>query len=186
LAEGTQQQESTKGISPKAKCRATVIDRFQAMVSGLRASAHARPMRSRTDADERPRALAIMRPGPHLERLQGIFHEEDWELVIAETMLSALTRQKKNPLPIVLWERELTDCDWRKAVSVLSGLPPRPWVILLSGRYDRNLWEDLTGFGGSDIVRTPLDRETVIHSVRSGWSLWRHLQQLRRATGHRP
>jgi len=126
-----------------------------------------------------------MRPGPERDALQAIFREADWDLAIAESFSFALTSQKTHPFPIVLWERELLDCDWHKAVSVLSGLPPRPWVILLSGHSDKNLWDDLTGFGGSDILRTPLDKEAVACAIRSGWFLWRHLEQLHRSTRRR-
>jgi DNA-binding NtrC family response regulator len=126
-----------------------------------------------------------MRPGPERDALQAIFREADWDLAIAESLSFALTSQKTHPFPIVLWERELLDCDWHKAVSVLSGLPPRPWVILLSGHSDKNLWDDLTGFGGSDILRTPLDKEAVVRAIRSGWFLWRHLEQLHRSTRRR-
>jgi AmiR/NasT family two-component response regulator len=140
--------------------------------------------RTATVQDENPRALAIMRDGIDRETLQTIFHEEDWELEIAETISAALLRQR-TPFPIVLCERELNDGDWRRAVSVLSGLPQHPWVILVSGRCDKNLWDDLIEFGGSDILRTPFDRDAVLHSIRSGWSFWRHLQQLRRATARR-
>jgi AmiR/NasT family two-component response regulator len=134
--------------------------------------------------DENPRALAIMRDGIDRDTLQSIFRDADWELEIAETISSALI-SRKDPFPIVLWERELKERDWRQAVSVLSSLPQHPSVILLSGRCDNNLWDDLIGFGGSDIVRTPVDPEDVMRAIRSAWSLWWHLRRLRRATARR-
>ena len=152
---------------------------------GLWGSAKTRTKRTSSAREENPRTLAIMRPGPERDALQAIFREADWDLAIAESLSFALTSQKTHPFPIVLWERELLDCDWHKAVSVLSGLPPRPWVILLSGHSDKNLWDDLTGFGGSDILRTPLDKEAVVRAIRSGWFLWRHLEQLHRSTRRR-
>ena len=152
---------------------------------GLWGSAKTRTKRTSSAREENPRTLAIMRPGPERDALQAIFREADWDLAIAESLSFALTSQKTHPFPIVLWERALLDCDWHKAVSVLSGLPPRPWVILLSGHSDKNLWDDLTGFGGSDILRTPLDKEAVVRAIRSGWFLWRHLEQLHRSTRRR-
>jgi AmiR/NasT family two-component response regulator len=134
--------------------------------------------------EDNPRALAIMRNGIDRDTLETIFREADWKLEVAENNSSALV-SRKYPFPIVLWERELKDCDWRKAVSILSDLPQHPSVILLSTRCDKNLWEDLIGFGGSDIVRTPFDREDVIRAIGSAWSLWWHLRQLRRASARR-
>jgi AmiR/NasT family two-component response regulator len=134
--------------------------------------------------EEHPRALAIMRNGIDRETLQSIFRDAHWELETAETLSSALIH-RKYPFPIVLWERELKDCDWRQAISLLSDLPQHPAVILLSSRCDNNLWDDLIGFGGSDILRAPLDREDVLRAIRSAWSLWWHLQRLRRATARR-
>ena len=152
---------------------------------GLWGSAKTRTNRNSSAREENPRALAIMQPGPERDALQAIFREAGWDLAIAESFSFAFTSQKTHAFPIVLWERELLDCDWHKAVSVLSGLPPRPWVILLSGHSDKNLWDDLTGFGGSDILRTPLDPEAVVRAVRSGWFIWRHLEQLHRSTRRR-
>jgi AmiR/NasT family two-component response regulator len=143
-----------------------------------------KPERITTSRDENPRALAIMREGVDRDLLEAIFREADWELEIADTISSAFV-SRKCPFPIVLWERELKDCEWRKAVSALSDLPQHPSVILVSGRSDKNLWDDLIGFGGSDIVRTPFDPDDVTRAIASAWSLWWHLQQLRRASARR-
>jgi len=134
--------------------------------------------------DEKPRALAIMRDGPDRQTLQTIFRDAGWELEAADSMPAALVR-RRTPFPMILLERELQDCDWRKGVSVLAALPQQPWVILLSGRCDKNLWDDLIRYGGSDILRVPFVHDSVIHAISSGWSFWRHLQQLRRATARR-
>jgi len=80
-----------------------------------------------------------------------------------------------------LYERELNPCHWREAVSLLSRLSPRPYVILLSSSSDKNLWDELVRHGGSEILRTPIDRDAVMRAVNAGWSLWRNQQRLRLA-----
>jgi len=133
----------------------------------------------RAAGDEVPRALALVAPGPGRDALKAIFDDAGWVLRIADTPQSAFDCQGEEPFPIVLYDRERCEHDWRPAVSMLSKLSPRPWVILLSGSCDKNLWDELGRYGGSDILRTPVDRDAVMRAVKSGWSLWRNQQKLR-------
>jgi hypothetical protein len=157
-----------------------VVNQFQAILSGLRRSAQLRLRSHWVDSGHCPGALAIMAEGPGRDALQMVFREAGWKLMIAETSAPALDPRTER-LPIILYERELNPCHWREAVSLLSGLSPRPYVILLSSRSDKNLWDELVRHGGSDILRTPIDRDTVVRAVKSGWSLWRNQQRLRLA-----
>jgi DNA-binding NtrC family response regulator len=149
---------------------------FRAIVLKLSPSAQ---VRSSVTTHDDLRALAIMGAGPDRDALQAIFHDADWALTITDTPVSAIDLQREGPAPIVLCERELTTYDWRATVSGLSRLSPRPCVILLSGSSDRNLWDELGRCGGCDILRTPVERDAVMRTVRAGWSLWRHQQRLR-------
>jgi len=156
-----------------------VISQFQAIVSGLRAQ-----LKLRSHLDDRvqcPAALAIMAEGPGRDALQRVFREAGWRLAIAESSASAPIE----PPPIILYERELNACHWRQAVSLLSRLSPRPYVILLSSSSDKNLWDELVRHGGSEILRTPVDPDAVVRAVKSGWSLWRNQQRLRLAVESR-
>jgi len=165
--------------------RGRVLDRFQAAVSALRKSAR-RGRDDRIAESDKPEALAILREGPDQAVLRGIFHTAGWELAIADSVSSAFTAQERHPVPIILYDQKFPGCEWHKAVSALASLPGQPWVILLSSRCDQNLWDELTMIGGSDVLRAPLNAQAVIQAVKSGWLLWRHLRQLKRATGSRP
>ena len=156
-----------------------VVNQFQAIVSRLRRSAQLR-LGHRVDSDHCPAALAIMAEGPGRDALLMVFREAGWKLTFADTFAPTLDPRTERP-PIVLFERELNPCHWREAVSLLSRLSPRPYVILLSSSSDKNLWDELVRHGGSEILRTPIDRDTVMRAVKSGWSLWRNQQRLRRA-----
>jgi DNA-binding NtrC family response regulator len=159
---------------------AKVVERFRAAISGLRGSARLRSVSGRVLGNTAPRALAIMREGPGRDALQLVFRDAGWGLVVADTPTSAFARQRKEPLPIILYERELTETAWRQAVSLFSQLSPRPCVILLSRSSDKNLWDELVRCGGFELLRTPVDRDAVIRTVSAAWSIWQSQQNPRR------
>jgi hypothetical protein len=132
---------------------------------------------SRRPADV-PKALAIIRDGPDREALRTVFGELEWQLTFANSTMWAVTLNHSSANPVVLYERERTQCDWREAVSFLSRLSPRPYVILLSSCYDKNLWDEFVQCGGFEILRTPLDRNSLVLAVASGWRLWRNQRKL--------
>ena len=158
---------------------AKVVDQFRTVVSGLRRPARSRSMPRRAVVDAAPRALVVMGPGPGRDALQGVFRDAGWALVVADTSASAFASQRKDPLPIILYERELAERGWRQAVSLFSRLSPRPCVVLLSRSSDQNLWDELVRCGGFDLLRTPIDRDAVIRIVRAGWSIWRNRHNAR-------
>jgi DNA-binding NtrC family response regulator len=151
-----------------------VVDRFQTVISGLRNWARLRPMPVRAAADAVPRALAVMGEGPGRDALQVVFRDAGWQLVIADNSTSAIMRQQNEAWPIILYERELTGRGWRQAVSLFSRLSPRPCVVLLSCSSDKNLWDELVRCGGFDLLRTPVDRDAVLQTVRAGWAIWQN------------
>jgi DNA-binding NtrC family response regulator len=152
---------------------AKVVDRVQAVISRLSGSTRLRSMPHRAVVDAAPGALAVMGEGPGRDALQGVFRDAGWKLTVADTSASAIASQEKEPLPIILYERELTERGWRQAVSLFSRLSPRPCVVLLSRSSDKNLWDELVRCGGFDLLRTPVDRDAVVRTVRAGWSIWR-------------
>ena len=98
---------------------------------------------SRTEAlQEVPTALAIMRPGPYRTELQAIFVESGWKLSIADTTERAFANETANRMPIIFCEREPSAGEtalrtWRDALSELSKLSPRPYIVLLSPTSDQ-------------------------------------------------
>jgi DNA-binding NtrC family response regulator len=158
---------------------AKVVDQVQAVIWGLRRSSRLRSMPDRAVVYPALRALAVIGEGPVRETLQVLFRDVGWQLVVADTAAAALARQEKEPLPIILYERELTERGWRQAVSLFSRLSPRPCVVLLSRSSDKNLWDELVRCGGFDLLRTPVDRDAMIRTLRAGWSIWQNLHSPR-------
>ena len=54
----------------------------------------------------------------------------------------------------------------------------RPYVILLSPTVDRNDWDELQRVGGSDILRSPVNRDDLIWAVKRAWQFWRSQQKV--------
>ena len=103
----------------------TVASRIQAVISWLRRSARRRSTPHRTAVGEAPRAVAVMGRGPGREALQAVFRDAGWTLVFARSVGSAIAYLEKKPIPIVLYEREQQEIEWREAVSVFSPQSPR-------------------------------------------------------------
>jgi CheY-like chemotaxis protein len=112
--------------------------------------------------------------------IEAVSSEAGWTLTIADTLPAAIEAATGELAPIILFDRELSPRYWREAVGLLTSRSPRPYLILLSASSDRNLWEELHRVGGSDILRTPLDRKSALEAVGRAWFLWRSEQQLRR------
>jgi peptidoglycan/xylan/chitin deacetylase (PgdA/CDA1 family) len=118
--------------------------------------------------------------------LEAVSSEAGWSFTISDTPAPEIAKRPEEVAPIVLVDRELSPGNWREAIRVLSRRSPRPYVILLSPNADGNLWEELQRVGGSDILRTPVDRASTPQVVGRAWSLWRSQQQVRLRLQHHP
>lgn len=152
---------------------ARVFEKIQRVIAGLRRPSRPRGRPARTNAINSLQALAVISEGPDREALQRAFRDAQWRLEFANDCMLAIDRQHEEPIPIVLYERELAVGDWRHAVSSFSHLTPRPCVILLSRNADQNLWDELVRCGGFELLRIPIDPAAVVQTVNAGWAIWR-------------
>jgi hypothetical protein len=124
--------------------------------------------------------LAILPTGPDRALIEALSYEAGWALTISETPSVTL-----GTFTIIMYDRELSPHTWGETIRSLTRSSPRPYIILLSRSSDKNLWDELEHVGGSDILRTPLDREATLRTVGRAWSLW-HIQQKVRFAATRP
>ncbi|MCL4401737.1 MAG: hypothetical protein M1436_03600 [Acidobacteria bacterium] len=101
----------------------------------------------------------------------------DWRLFVARDLRQAETFLMNHEIALVLYDRDAPG-DWRQAVAVLSGAPSRPCVVLLSESDNGELWDQVTGSGGYDVLRKPVRAEALRRTLRSGISLWRSGREL--------
>ena len=125
------------------------------------------------------RIVAIVPHGPIRSLLQSIARNVGWALTLSETpLIPAATRGADTP-PIVICDRELSPYGWQEIIGALADNSPRPYVILLSPQADANLWDELQRVGGSDILRAPVTRESLLRALTKAGQLSDSQQQVR-------
>jgi DNA-binding NtrC family response regulator len=75
--------------------------------------------------------------------------------------------------PVIAYDRDIQDTEWREAVGMLSALPHRPILILISPVADEYLWNELCRIGGFDVLRKPLRADDVSRVLAQALLYWR-------------
>ncbi len=156
-----------------------VIDEWKALVGGLERLLPERRRHPEEAPHKAPRILALVPQGPDRLLLQALSQDAGWALTLSETAPAIAPGRQSDTPPIIIYDRELSPLHWGEMVRNLSGTSPRPYVILLSPHADTNLWDELQRVGGSDILRTPINRDKTLRAVKRAWLLWRNQQQVR-------
>jgi hypothetical protein len=151
------------------------------------ASGLAHAVRERSKKQNRtgkvPRALAIVKDAICKEQLTLVFREMGWVLSVADTTANALEGTNDRPFGVILYDVTET---WRTDLSRLSSLEPRPWIVAVSGDTNGNFCDELERHGICDVLRLPLDRNSVVSTVEWGWRLWLTQQMLRQTATAEP
>jgi DNA-binding response OmpR family regulator len=97
----------------------------------------------------------------------------NWDIQFTSCCEEAWTVANQLLAPIILWDRDLPETEWREAVRTLASLPNRPIVIILSKAADENLYGEVFRAGGFDILVKPLRTESLLRTVKLALSYWR-------------
>lgn len=92
----------------------------------------------------------------------------------------ALAFLQRNPVPVVVCERDLPDGNWKDVMEPLSAMSDPPEVIVTSRLADDHLWLEVLNAGGYDVLTRPLDRQEARRTValaRQHWTLGRHVSR---------
>ena len=146
-------------------------------LAGLLSVRRSQPVRGQDGRP--PRVLAVIPNGPSRALLQAVSEETGLVLSLTDNP-SLYLNNAGGPVPaIVIYDREIASPEWRQGIRCFANLSPRPYVMLLSSNADTNLWEEVQRVGGSDIVRSPLDRDCLLEALRTAWRLWRTQQRVK-------
>lgn len=161
-----------------------VIDEWKALVCGLERLLPSRRQHHEGTLQKAPRILAMVRQGPDRLLLQDLSRDAGWALTVSETTPAVASERQSDAPPIIIYDRDLSPCHWGEMIRAMARKSPRPYVILLSPNADSNLWDELQRVGGSDILRTPINRDKMLRAVKRAWLFWRNQQQVRAPSQH--
>ena len=111
--------------------------------------------------------------------LNSGFHVPDCELIQARNSSEVDQTLLKHP-NVVLCDKELEDCDWRKVLIKAKQAPDPPSFILIADKEDPALWLEVMENGGFDMLARPLSPDLLVRVTATGGRRW-----LRRKEVHR-
>ena len=105
--------------------------------------------------------------------LSSISDREPIEIHFAESYIEAWDTLNRLNCPLILYDRDWPNAEWRTTVQTFASAPHRSCVILASRVADDYLWQELIRCGGYDLLAKPFRVEDVARSLKLALSYWR-------------
>lgn len=115
--------------------------------------------------------LASPDPDDH-KRLAEILRPPRWRWACGRTCQMALLRLRREPVSVLLCERDQVDGTWRDLLETASNLPHPPNVIVCSRLADESLWAEVLNRGGYDVLIKPFEPGEVARVVEGARRKW--------------
>ena len=106
------------------------------------------------------------------EVLTSISAREPLELHFAESREQAWDAVHRLRAPVILYDRDWPNAEWRTTVQAFSSLPQRSCVILASRVADDYLWQELIRCGGHDLLAKPFRADDAARALKLAASFW--------------
>ena len=125
--------------------------------------------------------LSVSRNDEDCASLERIFRS-DWSVIASVTVASALSVLREIPIPIVMFDCDITSGTWEEMLDQISLLPDPPLLIVTSRLADERLWAEALNLGAWDVLAKPFDEDEVIRIVSVAGQHWqdRHGVHIRR------
>ena len=107
------------------------------------------------------------------EVLNYIAHREPVDIHFAESHVDAWEAMNRLNSPVILYDRDWPNAEWRTSVQALASSPHRSCVILASRVADDYLWQELIRCGGYDLLAKPFRAEDVARALKLALSYWK-------------
>lgn len=104
--------------------------------------------------------------------LASIRDKESLNLHFAESCDEGRALATQRRAPVILFDRDWPETEWRTTVKSFAETPHNPCVILTSGVADDYLWQELIRWGGHDVLPKPLRADTVARAVKLALAYW--------------
>lgn len=122
-----------------------------------------------------PILVASQRNEDH-RRVRESLDKAGWLVVEARDWGAALRLTQCLVFPVIVCDRDFLEQDGQSAVRSLAGGWRTASVVLLTDRWDSDLWENLLQQGGFDVLARPLNKDdllAVLDSAYRQWADWR-------------
>jgi DNA-binding response OmpR family regulator len=105
--------------------------------------------------------------------LGHIFSHSNWALRSARNCRAALEAMRRQPVSVVICDRELPDGGWKDLLAALPDGANAPVLIVSSHSADDYLWAEVLNLGGGDVLAKPFEAKEVVWAVSMAWNDWR-------------
>ncbi len=106
------------------------------------------------------------------EVLTAVSRRGPWDMHFADSRVQAWEIVHRFGSPVVLYDRDWPNAEWRTTVHTFASCPRRPCVILMSRVADDYLWQELIRCGGHDLLAKPLRADDVNRALKLALSYW--------------
>lgn len=90
----------------------------------------------------------------------------------AHTLASGVATLRKNWVPLVVCERDLSPGSWKEMLEQITLLAKPPYLIVTSCLADERLWAEALNLGAYDVLPKPFEATEVERIVGSAWLHW--------------
>jgi hypothetical protein len=105
--------------------------------------------------------------------LTRISNREPVDIHFAESHVDAWEAVNRLSSPVILYDRDWPNAEWRTTVQALASSPHRSCVILASRVADDYLWQELIRCGGYDLLAKPFRADDVARALKLALSYWK-------------
>jgi DNA-binding NtrC family response regulator len=95
-----------------------------------------------------------------------------WWVRNIQSVPEALSLLESEKIPIVVFDRDLPDTDWRTMLTAMAKSSPDTCFLLTSRVCDEYLWREVVHCGGYDVIPKPLTEDSVELALRKAWTYW--------------
>jgi DNA-binding response OmpR family regulator len=100
-----------------------------------------------------------------------------WTVYHAYDREGALTLLRREPIGVVLCDRNLPDGSWRDVLEDMSEFFVPPRLVVMAEEADASFWAEVLSVGGHEVLLVPVRLGELVGAGLSAWRSWnRRLQ----------
>lgn len=115
------------------------------------------------------RLLAITSDDFFYSMLVNVGSTCGWEVRRAGSIQEGLALVRTQHLPLVIFDWNESEHDWRDGIGRLSGASSHPCVLLASRVVDDNLRQEVLRHRGYDVLPRSADQDEIMRAIEFAW-----------------